>query len=87
MELLEILQILGLALVPGMLVGMQREIKDKQIAGFRTFGLVTVFGAVTGLLAHQTNGWVIAAGFLGIITVIITGNLLKLQGTIDAGTG
>lgn len=80
MTSLEILQTLGLALMLGMLVGLQREIKDKQIAGFRTFGLVTVFGAVTGLVAQQTNGWVIAAGFLGVITVIVTGNILKLQG-------
>ncbi len=84
MTTLEILQTLGLALVLGMLVGLQREIKDKQIAGFRTFGLVTVFGAVTGLVAQHTNGWVIAAGFLGVITVVITGNLLKLQGSSAA---
>lgn len=80
MTTLEVLQTLGLALVLGMLVGLQRELKDKQIAGFRTFGLVTVFGAVTGLVAQHTNGWVIAAGFLGVITVIVTGNILKLQG-------
>lgn len=76
---LGILQTVGIALVLGMLVGLQREIKDKQIAGFRTFGLVTVFGAIVGLIAQETGGWVIVAGFLSIIAVIVMGNVIKLQ--------
>lgn len=79
MAVMETLQTLGLALLLGMLVGLQRELKEKQIAGFRTFGLVTVFGAMTGLVAQQTSEWVVVGGFLGVITVIVTGNVIKLQ--------
>lgn len=79
MDPMESLQTLALALLLGMLVGLQRELKDKQIAGFRTFGLVTVFGAMTGLIALHTSAWVIAAGVLGVIAVIVMGNVVKLR--------
>lgn len=79
MDPTESLQTLALALLLGMLVGLQRELKDKHIAGFRTFGLVTVFGALTGLIARHTSAWIIAAGLLGVIAVIVVGNAIKLR--------
>ncbi|MDZ7749655.1 MAG: MgtC/SapB family protein [Halofilum sp. (in: g-proteobacteria)] len=79
MDTLEALQTLALALLLGMLVGLQRELKDKHIAGFRTFGLVTVFGAVTGLIAGHAGGWIIGAGLVGVIAVIVVGNVIKLR--------
>jgi uncharacterized membrane protein YhiD involved in acid resistance len=37
---------LGLALVLGLPVGMQRERAASRVAGVRTFALITLFGAV-----------------------------------------
>ncbi|SDK76783.1 Uncharacterized membrane protein, DUF4010 family [Catalinimonas alkaloidigena] len=49
----------------GLLVGLQREHADQaRIAGIRTFPLVTLLGTMTGLLAHDFGGWIIAAGLL-----------------------
>ena len=38
---------LAISLGLGLLVGMQRERSNSQVAGFRTFGLITVFGSLS----------------------------------------
>lgn len=57
---------LAIALGLGLLVGLQRESKQIRAAGLRTFALVTLAGALSGVLAKTASGWVIVAGFLGI---------------------
>lgn len=70
---------LGLALMLGLLVGMQRERAESRLAGFRTFPLVTVLGTVAGLLAHDLGAWVLAAGLIGVVGISVIGNLHKLK--------
>lgn len=70
---------LGLALMLGLLVGMQREKSASQLAGLRTIPLVTVFGTVAGLLAKDLGPWVLAAGMLGVVGISVIGNLHKLR--------
>ena len=70
---------LAIALALGLLVGMQRERANSQLAGFRTFALITIFGALAAMLARSFGGWVVAAGFLGIATASAMGNVLKLR--------
>ena len=77
-ELSTVFQSLGLAILLGLLVGLQREIVKTEFAGMRTFALISLFGAVCGLLAQEFGGWVLVAGLLGIITVMLIGNLLKI---------
>lgn len=82
----ETFQQLGLALLLGLLVGMQRERADSQLGGFRTFPLITVFGTLCALLARSFGGWVLAAGLAGVIAALVVGNLHKLrQGEPDPG--
>jgi uncharacterized membrane protein (DUF4010 family) len=77
---------LGVALGLGLLVGLQRERAASALAGFRTFPLVTVFGAVTGILSKDLGGWILAAGLLALAALIISGNLAKLKaGNVDPG--
>jgi len=80
MELLEVFKRLGIALGLGLLVGLQRERTDARLAGFRTFPLITLLGALTGLLGKDFGGWIMGLGLLGLAAVIVVGNLEALRG-------
>lgn len=75
MELSSEFRQLGIALGLGLLVGLQRERTNARLAGFRTFPLITLFGAICALLAQTFGGWVVAAGMAGLIGLLIMGNL------------
>lgn len=75
MELAPIYHKLAIALGLGLLVGLQRERTNARLAGFRTFPLITLLGAVCGLLSESFGGWVVAAGLVGLIGLLIVGNL------------
>lgn len=61
----------GLALLMGLLVGMQRERSQTAIAGIRTFPLVTVGGTLCAHLAQAWGGWIIAAGLAGVTALAV----------------
>jgi uncharacterized membrane protein (DUF4010 family) len=65
-----IFQQAGLALLLGLLVGLQREHAASGIAGMRTFPLITLLGVVAAVLAQHFGGWIIAAGLLAIAALI-----------------
>ena len=56
---------LVIALGLGLLVGLQRESQARS-AGLRTFALVTLGGAVAGLLVPSAGGWVVGSGLLAV---------------------
>ena len=64
-------QQLGLSLLLGLLVGLQREHAAAGTAGMRTFPLISVLGTVSALLAAQYGGWIVAAGLLGIVALML----------------
>src|SRR5678815_3663823 len=74
---------LGISLVLGLLVGLQRERTDKAIAGFRTFPLVTLLGTICGLLARSYGGWVIAGGFISLAGLTIIANVKEQERARD----
>jgi uncharacterized membrane protein (DUF4010 family) len=80
MDLTSTFSSLGIALGLGLLVGLQREQVASQLAGLRTFALITVLGTICGLLATSFGGWVIAAGFLALTGALMTGHLAELKG-------
>jgi uncharacterized membrane protein YhiD involved in acid resistance len=51
MDLAATFSTIGIALGLGLLVGLQREQVATQLAGLRTFALITVLGTICGLLA------------------------------------
>lgn len=77
-ETTELLQSLGTAIGLGLLVGLQREWVQNRIAGIRTFALLTLFGALTGLLGNAYGSWVIAAGFITFAGIVVLGSWLRL---------
>jgi uncharacterized membrane protein (DUF4010 family) len=77
---------LGIAAGLGLLVGLQRERKAGEIAGFRTFPLVTLTGTLCGQLALAFDGWVLAGGFVAVAALVVIGNVAKMrEGEPDRG--
>lgn len=74
---LEVFIGLGLSLALGLLIGLQKEWQaqgwgEKDIAsGLRTFGLIGLSGAVSGLIATETSDWALAVGFLGVLLLTV----------------
>ncbi|XOZ34610.1 MgtC/SapB family protein [Halomonadaceae bacterium KBTZ08] len=66
---------LGVALLLGMLVGLQRgwQARDRgpgeRIAGIRTYALTGLMGGITALLAREITPWVLPAVFLGLVAL------------------
>lgn len=79
--------ILGLALGLGLLVGIQRERSDSKIAGIRTFALITLTGALSGIIGRQyDNLLIIVGGLFAIALFMFSANLLKSKSNqIDTG--
>jgi uncharacterized membrane protein (DUF4010 family) len=72
-----VFQKLAIALGLGLLVGLQRERVQSQLAGIRTFALITVLGAVSALLASSFGGWIVGLGVLGLAALLVAGNLAQ----------
>jgi len=79
MDLTTSFQQLGIALGLGLLVGLQREHAESQLAGLRTFPLVTILGTVTAMLAQAFGGWIIASGLIALSALIVIGNVARLN--------
>jgi uncharacterized membrane protein (DUF4010 family) len=72
-----------IALGLGLLVGLQREWSKSEIAGVRTFPLISIFGTLTGALAERVGGWTVAAALLAVAAMLVIGNLAGIR----AGSG
>lgn len=88
LPLRESLELLGVALALGLLVGLQREHMGTKLAGLRTFALVTPLGTLAAMLdrAHQAGGGLLGAVFLGVVAVTLTAKILR-RGTDAARYG
>ncbi len=79
-------QQLGISLLLGLLVGLQREHVANGFAGMRTFPLITVLGTLSAMLATQMHAaWIVAAGMLGVVAFAVVGHLIQPRG--EKGTG
>ncbi len=70
---------LGISLLLGLLVGLQREHAGSGRSGMRTFPLITVFGTLSAILATTYGGWVLAGGLLAVVTVLASARLIALR--------
>lgn len=80
MPLADLFAGLGIALGLGLIVGLQRESTSSELAGVRTFPLVTLLGAVCALLAQAAGGWILGAGLLAVAAATAMGNAARLRG-------
>jgi uncharacterized membrane protein (DUF4010 family) len=77
---------LGVTLVLGLLIGLQRERSGSAIGGIRTFPLIAAFGTLCGWLALEHGGWIVGAGVVALAALLVTSNvLLASNGPRDAG--
>ncbi|MCA9259935.1 MAG: MgtC/SapB family protein [Planctomycetales bacterium] len=77
---------LALALGLGLLVGMQRQWKSSEIAGIRSFPLITLLGVLAAMADFSTGGVIIAAGFVAVASLLSLANVAKLKaGSFDPG--
>jgi uncharacterized membrane protein (DUF4010 family) len=69
---------LSVALGLGLIVGFQRERAEESLAGFRTFPLITLAGALAGHLGIWLGaGWIVSASLLALTTLVVMGNLAR----------
>jgi len=65
------------ALGLGLLVGLQRERSASVLAGFRTFGLTSLLGAMCVQLADRLGGGLVVAGLAGLAVLLAAANFLR----------
>ncbi|REK10261.1 MAG: DUF4010 domain-containing protein [Planctomycetota bacterium] len=78
MDALDAFKSIGMSLGLGLLVGLQREHAESQIAGIRTFALVTLLGTIMAMLSEPYGGWPVAAGAVGVAVLLFVANLAKI---------
>jgi uncharacterized membrane protein (DUF4010 family) len=79
----------AMALLMGLLVGIEREHSHKDIpwfAGIRTFPLITLFGFLCGLAALAGWGWMLPVGLAGVSAVAVAAYLVRSQGPYKGAT-
>ncbi|SFG37272.1 MgtC/SapB family protein [Pontibacter chinhatensis] len=74
---LELFQTLAIALGLGLLVGLQRQHDQSQLAGIRTFPLITLFGTLSGFLAQDFGGWILASGLFSLAALMAVANFMR----------
>ena len=79
MDTFEVFKAIGMSLGLGLLVGLQREHAESQVAGIRTFALVTLLGTIMALLGVAYGGWLVAAGAVCVAVLLFVANLAKMR--------
>ncbi len=80
MDPMPLFQQLGISLLLGLLVGLQRQRSDSEVAGIRTFPLITIFGTLSTILSQTMQSpWIPAAGIVALMGLLAIGNLPKIH--------
>ncbi len=87
--MLLLFQNLGISLLLGMLVGLQRERSNALIAGLRTFPLIAVLGTLCAAIDDEIggNGWIVAAGLLAVAASTLVSHSLQFRSGMSTDPG
>ena len=88
MDPFDILITCAISIGLGLLVGLQREHALSEIAGIRTFALITLLGTLCGFLASAplVGPWILPAAILGLSAMLVVGHLIRVRnGTATPG--
>ncbi len=67
-------------------MGLQRQHEQSELAGIRTFPLISIFGTISGLLAQDFGGWVIAMGLASLTALVVAANYMRVKAPhVDVG--
>ncbi len=79
---------LGIAFGLGLLVGLQREKSDHEMAGVRTFTLIAVLGVVAGFLTRDfENPFILPVFGIAVTALMLMANYLKAKKEYDTSVG
>jgi len=74
---LENFKLLGIALAIGLLIGLERGWHSRErdegmrVAGLRTYGMISLLGGFSGILAQQVDAFLMGFVFLGLTSVLL----------------
>ena len=74
---LENFKYLGIALAIGLLIGLERgwrtrDLKEgMRVAGLRTYGMISLLGALSGILTQQMSSYFMEFVFLGLTSILL----------------
>ena len=74
---LENFKLLGIALAIGLLIGLERgwhsrdRVEGMRVAGLRTHGMISLLGGLSGILARQTDPFLMGFVFLGLTSALL----------------
>ena len=77
MSELENFKLLGIALAIGLLIGLERGWRGRdlgegmRVAGLRTHGMIGLLGGLSGILAQQVDAFLMGFVFLGLTSVLL----------------
>jgi len=77
MSELEYFKFLGIALAIGLLIGLERGWRSRdlsegmRVAGLRTHGMISLLGGLSGILAQQVDAFLMGFVFLGLTSVLM----------------
>ena len=77
MSELEYFKFLGIALAIGLLIGLERGWRSRdlsegmRVAGLRTHGMISLLGGLSGILAQQVDAFLMGFVFLGLTSVLL----------------
>ncbi|NKI25640.1 MgtC/SapB family protein [Arenibacter sp. 6A1] len=84
----EDLTTLGIAFGIGLLVGMQRQKSNSEMAGVRTFTLIAILGVLGGFLSRDyDNPFILPVLGLGITALLVVANIIKVKAISRADVG
>lgn len=79
---------LAIAFGLGMLVGLQRQKSDHEMAGVRTFTLISIMGVVSAFLARDFgNPFILPVLGICLTALLVTANIIKLKKLNDTDVG
>lgn len=74
---LENFKLLGIALAIGLLIGLERGWRTRdlnegmRVAGLRTYGMISLLGGLSGILAQQVDLYFLGFVFLGLTSILL----------------
>jgi uncharacterized membrane protein (DUF4010 family) len=74
---LENFKLLSIALAIGLLIGLERGWRSRElgegmrVAGLRTYGMISLLGALSGILAQQMNTYFMEFAFLSLASILL----------------